>query len=684
MAGRNKVAEMDELRGAILDQLPAPVVVVDRDLNIIYMNAVGYTWIGKDFDEIKGRKCSEVFTAPYWDAPEHPNRRALEAGETCVVRDEITHRGERIQVEYVAAPLKDRDGKPIGVVGCLLDIADQTREGINPLTFRALTENANDAIAMISLKGRVLYSNRAGYELFGYDHKAQEITGRPVTTFWPKEERGRLTKEVLPRAVSDGWRGELQLRRRDNTLFSAAVAISPIRDTRGQAVAVSIIVHDITEQRRAEKVRSVLLQISEATNLSGNLEELLRIIHQHLGTLIDTTNFYVALYDKEKDVYTFPYHVDEHDEIDPAVEYHLSGSMTDYVRRTGVPLLVDKQLYGRLIESSEVQIVGAPSLVWLGVPLDTAHGVIGVVAVQSYTDGAAYSARDTDLLSFVSGNIALAIERKRAEQALRLTQFTNDYAADAIFWVDLEGRFTYVNRTMCQRLGYTGEEMSSMTISDVDANMSADAWPKILEEARHRRRTVLESLHRTKDGNTFPVETIINYLEYEGKELICAFARDITEQKQAEETIVQQDQAIAELSTPVIQVWQGIIMMPLIGVIDTMRAQQMIERLLEAIVEFEASVAIMDVTGVPLIDTSVARHLLKAVEATKMMGAEVIITGFSPEAAQTLVALNVNFDALRTRGSLRAGIADAFALIGKQITSRPEGRRSELRPRRPK
>ncbi len=135
------------------------------------------------------------------------------------------------------------------------------------------------------------------------------------------------------------------------------------------------------------------------------------------------------------------------------------------------------------------------------------------------------------------------------------------------------------------------------------------------------------------------------------------------------ELIQEQNQAIMDMSTPVIKLWDEIVLTPLIGAIDTTRTQQMIETLLQNIVEQEALVAVIDVTGVIEIDTSVARNLLKTVDAARMLGAEVIVTGFSPNAAQTLAQLGVDFSQLRTRGSLRAGIEEAFGLVGAQINA---------------
>jgi rsbT co-antagonist protein RsbR len=131
--------------------------------------------------------------------------------------------------------------------------------------------------------------------------------------------------------------------------------------------------------------------------------------------------------------------------------------------------------------------------------------------------------------------------------------------------------------------------------------------------------------------------------------------------------IVQQSRSLMELSTPAIKVWEGILLLPLVGVIDSMRASQVMEGLLNSIVETESEVAILDVTGVPIIDTYVAQHLMHAVSAAGMLGAQVILTGFGPEAAQTLTRLGVDLRSLTTAGTLRAGIAQAFRMTGRRV-----------------
>lgn len=136
-----------------------------------------------------------------------------------------------------------------------------------------------------------------------------------------------------------------------------------------------------------------------------------------------------------------------------------------------------------------------------------------------------------------------------------------------------------------------------------------------------------------------------------------------------EDTILRQSQAIFELSTPTLLVWPEVILMPLIGVIDTTRAQQIMEELLNAIVRERVRVALIDITGVPVIDTRVALHLTKAVAAARMLGSDVVLTGISPDAAQTLVKLDVDLSDIRTRGTVRAGLEEALRLVGQGIAS---------------
>jgi len=131
--------------------------------------------------------------------------------------------------------------------------------------------------------------------------------------------------------------------------------------------------------------------------------------------------------------------------------------------------------------------------------------------------------------------------------------------------------------------------------------------------------------------------------------------------------VTAQGETIQELSTPVIRVWDEILVLPLVGVVDTRRAQQIVRGLLEAIVETASTVAIIDITGVPVVDTRVAHHLLKTIEAARLLGTEVLLSGVSTHNAQTLVGLGVDLSGVVTKGTLLASLRLAFEITGNRV-----------------
>jgi rsbT co-antagonist protein RsbR len=136
-----------------------------------------------------------------------------------------------------------------------------------------------------------------------------------------------------------------------------------------------------------------------------------------------------------------------------------------------------------------------------------------------------------------------------------------------------------------------------------------------------------------------------------------------------ERIILGQSASLIDLSTPVIRLWDRVLLLPLVGVIDTARARKFTENLLEAITRYEASVTVIDVTGVPVFDTAVARHLMKTVDAAQLLGTRVVMTGLNPEGALTLTKLGISMPNVITRATLRTGVAEALALIGRRIVA---------------
>lgn len=267
------------------------------------------------------------------------------------------------------------------------------------------------------------------------------------------------------------------------------------------------------------------------------------------------------------------------------------------------------------------------------------------------------------------------VERERhlqeAEQALRSNQAllmaVLDNSPSLIHVKDPNGVYILVNHQFTELLNSTREGMLGKT--DFDFLPAADA-----ERMRqHDRDIIAENRLFEREIDTMPEFGDLTYNEvkfpiydHSGALLgTCGISTDITARKRAEQERVQlQEQIIAnqqatlrELSTPLIPLAKGLVIMPLIGNIDSWRAQQVIETLLQGVSENHASVVILDITGVPLVDTQVAGALLRAAQAVKLLGARIILTGIRPEIAQTLVGLGLDLRGITTRGSLQDGIA---------------------------
>jgi rsbT co-antagonist protein RsbR len=257
-----------------------------------------------------------------------------------------------------------------------------------------------------------------------------------------------------------------------------------------------------------------------------------------------------------------------------------------------------------------------------------------------------------------------------AEHFRMLVENMKDYA---IIILDTDGRVASWNPGSELILGYRADEIIGQHFSRFYSNEEIlSGRPKMeLELATTKGRSEDEGWRIKKDGGRFWANEVITpLLDQSG--VLYGFGkvmRDLTERKRAEEKATLQAREILEISTPVLQIWDGVLMVPLIGTLDSERTQKLMERLLERIVETNSGVALLDVTGVPTIDTRTAQNLAETTSAVRLLGAQAVLTGVRPAIAQTLAQLGVDLGDITTRSSLAAGLRVALNLQDMQVVT---------------
>ncbi len=265
-------------------------------------------------------------------------------------------------------------------------------------------------------RGEVTLINRTGSELLGY--APEEIVGQNwFNRFLPAREREpvrRVFERLMAGELEPVEYAENSVLTSDGSERTIAWRNTLLTDEDGRPIGTLSAGMDITDRKRSELERQVMLEIMQGVALTPNLQALFPLIHHWIGQVIDARNFYVVLYDPQRGQFQEVYTVDERDQ--PAPPSELAKGLTGYVYRTGQPFVLDLRRFMELVARGEVELVGSPSASWMGVPLKTPNGVIGVMVVQNYTEPDRYSERDREFLASVAAQVALAIERRRAEE----------------------------------------------------------------------------------------------------------------------------------------------------------------------------------------------------------------------------------------------------------------------------
>jgi len=452
--------------------------------------------------------------------------------------------GVLLDVQLIGVPLVMHD-RQIGTIGLYEDISErkaaERRQRVAEERLRTLFENAIEGIFQTTAEGRYLSANPALARLFGYGSPQEMMSAIDDigTQLYADPARREAFKRMME--AQDHVEGfEYELIRRDGKRVWINENAHAVRDEQGKLLYYEGTVEDITERKRAEAERQASMEIIRSVNMTDNLDDLLRGIHAALKKVLHAENCFVALHEPSTDMFHFPFLADQFD-TDPPPPQKIGRTCTAYVFRTGKATLIPQNVFDRLAEQGEVELVGTPSPSWLGVPLRTPLATIGVVVVQHYQDPDAYTQRDLEFLSSVGGQIALAIERKRHEAALRESEARLRVLIEqlpAILWtVDCNLRFTSALGAGLTRVGLRANDIVGKTLSEFFETSDANFLPI----TSHRRAVLGEpnTFHMEWRNGSFACHA--EPLKDESGQCVGAIcmALDISDRKKLEEQLRQ-------------------------------------------------------------------------------------------------------------------------------------------------
>jgi len=280
--------------------------------------------------------------------------------------------------------------------------------------YQNLVDELHEGMVIVDKDERIQFVNKTGQKIYGRSEK--ELIGHCVGEFTDNLTFHEILNQTELRKNGTSSKYESIVYRPNGERRIVKISASPIFESKKYQGSVGVFI-DITEQKRNETFQELIFNISNAVNTSTDMDELYKKIHKDLGVVIDTTNFYIALYDKNTNMISAPYYVDVFKKVKPEPQM-MGNGLTAYVIHTGRSLYLTVEKREQLVREGKIGNADWKSKIWLGVPLKIQEEVIGALAVQSYTSVDTFSQKDLWILEFVSDQIAIAISKKRAQQAL--------------------------------------------------------------------------------------------------------------------------------------------------------------------------------------------------------------------------------------------------------------------------
>lgn len=435
-----------------------------------------------------------------------------------------------------------------------LDVEEKSEKYLHDLTKSEQSLKSifkSSPVGIGAVKNRIFIEvNDRFTEITGY--KNRELIGKSALKVYSSKKEFDFVGKELYKQIEEKGVGEVETRFKckNGEIIDVLIRSSQI-DAEDSSKGVTFTILNITQSKKNALLKDILLFINQQANRANSINEFAHITQLELSKIIDTRNFYIALYDKTNDVYTFPYHVDQYDRFDDSQkEYKLINSFTDFVRRKNKPYLItpekskDYKKEGLSIE------YGHTTRVWIGAPLVDAQGeCFGVIAIQNYENEYEFNHDDLEVLNYIAQNLSRIIERIKSENAIKESEekyrHLIENMGEGMTIIDLQENVLFCNPKASEIFGFEGTGLIGHNLTEF-LNEEQRAFIKKETQKRIRgEKSTYEQVITTVQNKKCTIQVTATPL-YKGNKVIgnLGIIRDITNQKKYELRIKQKNEEL--------------------------------------------------------------------------------------------------------------------------------------------